>query len=301
MLNFFKKIKAAFSKTSALLGTKIRTLFSKPWDEKTLQELEKTLYEADLGPRVATEFTDHLKQFLQKQPKSSTEEILQEMERKALTFLTLETSPRPAASPQVFLILGVNGSGKTTSIAKLAKQFKAEGKTVLIAAGDTFRAAAIDQLTVWAQRLEIEMVSSQPGSDPAAVVFDALHAAKARNVDIVLIDTAGRLQNKTALMHELEKIKRICHKVIPGAPHETLLVLDSTVGQNGLDQAAVFNQFTPLTGIILTKVDGSAKGGVILAIYKELRIPVRWLGVGESADDLIPFEAESYVRTLFQD
>lgn len=170
---------------------------------------------------------------------------------------------------------------------------------MLIAAGDTFRAAAIDQLALWASRLGVEIVKGQPNSDPAAIVFDALQAAKARALDIVLIDTAGRLQNKTDLMHELEKIKRVCTKAVPGAPHETLLVLDATVGQNGVDQAKIFHQFTPLTGILLTKLDGSAKGGVALAIAKQLALPVRWLGVGEGAEDLIPFDPASYAKALF--
>src|SRR3989339_2157198 len=184
----------------------------------------------------------------------------------------------------------------TTSIAKLSSHFQKEGKKVLLGAGDTFRAAAIDQLTLWAEKLSLDIVKSKPGGDPSAVAFDAISAAKARSCDVVLLDTAGRLQNKTDLMQELEKIQRTCKKVSSKAPHETFLVLDATHGQNALDQAKTFHKFVPLTGIILTKLDGSAKGGIILSIYKELKIPIRWIGVGEGAEDLIPFEPESYVE-----
>ena len=201
--------------------------------------------------------------------------------------------------PYVFLIVGVNGSGKTTSIAKLAKHFQSEGKKVLLAAGDTFRAAAIEQLATWAERLQMDIIKSKPGSDPSAVAFDALTAAKARGFDVVFIDTAGRLQNKTDLMQELEKIRRVCSKVVPTAPHETLLVLDATTGQNAIDQAKVFHAVTPLNGIVLAKLDGSAKGGIILSIYQDLGIPVRWVGTGEKADDLEPFDPIAYADSLF--
>jgi len=300
MFKLFKKIKSALAKTRSFLGAKISALFGKPWNEETLERFEQTLYEADLGTACAAEFTESLRQFLKREPEAPSEQILKVLQQKALEILA--EPPKHVSkigSPQVFLIVGVNGSGKTTSIAKLAVHFQEEGKTVLLAAGDTFRAAAIDQIAIWADRLKLDIVKSKPGSDPSAVAFDALTAAKARGVDIVLIDTAGRLHNKTDLMHELEKIRRVCQKVIPEAPHETLLVLDATIGQNALDQARIFHQFTPLTGIILSKLDGSAKGGIILSIYKELGIPVRWVGVGESADDLIPFDPEEYVSGVF--
>jgi len=199
----------------------------------------------------------------------------------------------------VVLIVGVNGSGKTTSIAKLARKLQEEGESLLLAAGDTFRAAAIDQLATWAERLDIPLIKSTPGGDPAAVAFDAATAAKARGVDTLIIDTAGRLQNKTDLMHELEKVGRVIKKVIPDAPHETLLVLDATTGQNALDQAEVFNTFTPLSGIILSKLDGSAKGGIALSIYQKLGIPIEWVGVGETLDDLVPFDKDAYADALF--
>ena len=209
------------------------------------------------------------------------------------------THPTPG-HPLVYLIVGINGSGKTTSIAKLAHLFKKEGKKVLLAAGDTFRAGAIDQLTLWAEHLNIEIVKASPGSDPSSVAFDGLTAAKSRGADVILIDTAGRLQNKTDLMQELEKIRRVCNKVIPGAPHEIILVIDATIGQNGVEQAKIFNQFTPLTGILMAKLDGTAKGGIILPIYRELGVPIRFVGVGEKVDDLMPFDAVEYVSGLFE-
>lgn len=300
MFSLFKKIKETFQKTRSLLSLKIRALFAEPWNEETLDQLQQILYEADLGSRCASDFVDHLKLSLKKNPRASPDQILEIMRLKALDILA--APPKVGAGvghPLVFLVVGVNGSGKTTSIAKLAHLFQSEGKRVLLGAADTFRAAAIDQLSIWAERLNIGITKSQTGSDPAAVVFDTLSAAKARSVDVVLIDTAGRLQNKTDLMHELEKIKRTCNKVIPGAPHETILVLDATIGQNALDQAKTFNQFTPLSGILLSKLDSSAKGGIILSIYQELGIPIRWIGIGEKRDDLVPFKAEEYVAGLF--
>ena len=300
MFSLFKKIKMNFQKTHSLLSGKIRALFGKPWNEETFHELEQILYEADLGSQCVTLFVEHLKKFLKKNPGASTGEILDTMQNQALEILTAPPKVLPSGGdPLVFLIVGVNGSGKTTSIAKLAKQFQNAGKKVLLAAGDTFRAAAIEQLSTWAERLHLEIVKSKPGSDPAAVSFDALSAGKARGVDVILIDTAGRLQNKTDLMNELEKIQRTCQKVMPLAPHETILVLDATVGQNALDQAKIFNQFTPLTGILLAKLDGSAKGGIVLSIYQQLGIPIRWIGIGETPDDLTPFDPHEYVSELF--
>ncbi len=298
----FQKIKSALTKTRSLLGGKIRALFSKPWDEATFEELEEILYEADLGTMCVEEFVEYTKKLLRKNPQAGKEEILAGFRELALKILREPATIKPSASkeiPHVIMIVGVNGSGKTTSIAKLARKYQEEKKNVLLAAGDTFRAAAIEQLTTWAERLKCEIVKSQSGGDPAAVAFDALSSARAKKMDLVILDTAGRLQNKTELMKELEKVKRVCTKIIPDAPHETLLVVDATTGQNALDQAIVFNQFTPLTGIILAKLDGSAKGGIALAIYKTLGIPIRWIGVGEKMEDLLPFDAESYVNALF--
>lgn len=299
----FQKIKSALSKTRSFFGSRIKALFGKPWDDATFEELEQILYEAELGSACSADFLEHLKKFLRKNPEATSDQIISSIEERALEILNappkiLPKTPNPG-DPLVILIVGVNGSGKTTSIAKLAKALQSQGKKVLLAAGDTFRAAAIDQLEIWAQRLNIEIVKAKPGSDPSAVAFDALTAAKARGMDVVLIDTAGRLQNKTDLMKELEKMKRVSSKVIENAPHETLLVLDATIGQNAIDQATIFHEFTPLTGIILAKLDGSAKGGIILPIYQKLGLPVRWVGVGEQADDFLPFDLKSYVEGVF--
>ncbi len=309
MFNFLKtgyeKVKQALSKTRSLLSQRLKALFGKPWDDSTFDELEQILYESDLGSACAQDFVAHLRSALRTQPTNDIQQILSIIQAHALDIL--KAPPKITAAvpsegePLVILIVGVNGSGKTTSIAKLAKSFQADKKKVILAAGDTFRAAAIDQLSLWAERLNIDIVKSKPGSDPSAVAFDALTAAKTRRADVVIIDTAGRLQNKTDLMHELEKLRRVCTKVVPHSPHETLLVLDATTGQNAIDQAAVFNQFTPLTGLILAKLDGSAKGGIILSIYKQSGIPVRWIGTGEGADDFEPFDPKAYVDALFTD
>jgi fused signal recognition particle receptor len=204
-------------------------------------------------------------------------------------------------NPTVILVIGANGSGKTTSIAKLAHLFSSQKKSVLLAAADTFRAAAQEQLAIWANRLNIDIITSTYQADPAAVAFDAITAAKARGVDVLIIDTAGRLENKQHLMRELEKIKRSCHKALPGSPHEILLVLDATVGQNGVEQASSFHGSMGVTGLILTKLDGSAKGGVVIAIQKQLTLPVKFLGVGESLDALVPFDSKNFVHSMLFD
>lgn len=301
--NSYQKIKKALFKTQSLLSQRIRALFKGPRDDKIFDDLEKILYEADLGSTLSLEFVESVRRLLKHSPESSMEEILECMKKKALEILKKDSQVAPKipkeSQPLVILIVGVNGSGKTTSIAKLAKALQKEGKKVLLAAGDTFRAAAIDQLTLWADRIQVDIVKSKPGSDPSAVAFDALTAALARGSDVVLIDTAGRLQNKQDLMQELQKVQRVCNKVVPSSPHETFLVLDATSGQNAIDQATIFHQYTPLTGLILAKLDGTAKGGVILPIYDKLKIPVKWVGVGEGADDLMPFDPEAYAEALF--
>ncbi|NGX39238.1 MAG: Signal recognition particle receptor FtsY [Chlamydiae bacterium] len=300
----FSKIKKALSKTRDAISGRIRSLFQGPWEEESFDQLEQILFEADLGAACVSELIDATRDFLKKNREAGLDEVLNFLEQKSLEMLDLP--PRVAAKspqegdPRVILIVGVNGSGKTTSIAKYASHLKNEGEKVLLAAGDTFRAAAIDQLTTWAKRLDLPIISSTPGGDPAAVAFDAVTAAKARGINTLLIDTAGRLQNKTDLMRELEKITRVIQKVIPDAPHEILLVLDATTGQNAVDQAEVFHSFTPLTGIILAKLDGSAKGGIVMSIYQKLGIPVEWVGVGEQIDDLMPFDKKAYMEALFQ-
>lgn len=277
------------------LGQKIQALFSREIDESSYAHLEQLLYESDLGPAMATELVEKLRCHIRKNGNpDSTLPFLKEELQKIF-------SPIPQVllnSPHVILMIGVNGSGKTTSLAKLASHYQKLGKKVLIAAGDTFRAAAVEQLETWAKRVGVDLIKSQSHSDPSAVAFDALSAAKARNADIVLIDTAGRLQNKTDLMQELSKLRRICQKQIPDAPHETLLVLDATVGQNAIDQARTFHQFAPVTGIILTKLDGSAKGGIAIPIQKELKIPILWVGLGEGEEDLSPFDSNAYLNAL---
>ncbi len=297
MFKFLKKIASPFTRIGSRLGQKIRSLFSAKIDESSYEELERLFYEADLGASLSAELVEKVRSLLRKDPGMQSEQILQEIRSEILSYF-IPPSPLALSHPHVILIVGVNGSGKTTSVAKLASHFRKEGKKVLIAACDTFRAASVEQLERWAKAIGADLIKSQPNSDPSAVAFDALAAAKAREIDIVLIDTAGRLQTKTELMHELAKIRRICDKQIPGSPHETLLVLDATIGQNALDQAQAFHGFTPLTGIALTKLDGSAKGGIAVAIQKQLHIPILWVGVGEAAEDLQPFDAPTFIDAL---
>ncbi len=298
MFQFLKKIISPFTRIKSLLGQKIRSLFSRGADENSYEDLERLFYEADLGAELSAELVDHIRAFVKKNPDAAPEEILAHVKAQILSLFT-PAPPLSLQAPHVILIVGVNGSGKTTSLAKLAERYRNQNKQVLIAAGDTFRAAAIEQLEMWSQRIGVDLVKAQPKSDPSAVAFDALQAALARKSDVVLIDTAGRLQNKTDLMNELAKIRRVIQKQIPSAPHETLLVLDATVGQNAIDQAKTFHQFTPITGIVLTKLDGSAKGGIAAAIQKQLKIPVLWAGLGEGSGDLIPFDPDEYVNALF--
>lgn len=268
-------------------------------DEAFFEELEETLILADLGMNTALEAVEQLRQRVRKEKlrdqeevKAALREILAEMISVGDTSLNLSTTP------SVVLFIGVNGVGKTTSIGKLAHQLKGEGKRVLLCAADTFRAAAADQLEIWAERAGCELVRQHEGADPGAVLFDALQAAKARNVDVVLCDTAGRLHNKANLMAELTKLSRIIDRECPGAARETLLVLDATTGQNGLIQAKQFKEAAGITGIVLTKLDGTAKGGIAIAIAKELGVPVKYAGVGEGIDDLKPFDAAEFAQAL---
>lgn len=304
MLNFLKssynKVKSAFAKTGSLLGNKLRALFTNQIDSHTLEELEKLLYEADLGVKTATDLTNTIKELHAANPNMKGEDFIAALREEMIKILKTPSNEGASAkiSPYIILIVGVNGNGKTTSVAKLARKYQANDMKVLVAAADTFRAAAVEQLETWAERLKIDIVKGAAKSDPAAVVFDAVTAGKARHSDIIIIDTAGRLHTKTALMQELDKIKRSCKKIVPDSPHETLLVLDATTGQNAVDQAKIFHQYTPLSGIILTKLDGTAKGGIVISIQRELGIPVKYIGIGEGIEDLELFDAETYVDTL---
>lgn len=303
-MGFFDRLKQGLSKTRESLTAKIETaiLGYADIDDDLLDELEEILIMADVG--VAT--TDELMQAVRKGIRSKEIKApgdLKPFLEKEITALLLKggAGVRMAANgPTVILIVGVNGAGKTTTIGKLSAFYHYYGKKVMLAAADTFRAAAIDQLTIWGQRTEAEVICHEEGSDPAAVVFDAVKAAKARHMDILLVDTAGRLQTKANLMAELEKMNRIIAREIPGAPHETLLVLDATTGQNALSQAKLFTQAAPVTGVALTKLDGTAKGGVVIGIKAELNIPIKWIGVGEAVEDLRPFAAEEFAAALFE-
>lgn len=286
----FKFLKKSF------LGSKILSLFQKKVDAETLENLEELFYEADLG----VELTQELLEKVNKYHKEPPEKIIEKIKEHLIAAYDVKKETPINAKPHVIMLVGGNGNGKTTSVAKLAAAYQAQGKKVLVAAADTFRAAGVDQLDIWAKRVGCDVVKGKTGSDSASVVFDALNAAKARGHDLVIIDTAGRLPTKTALMDELAKMGRVTKKVIPEAPHETLLVLDATIGKNGLEQGAQFNKYTPLSGIILTKIDGTAKGGVVLSLQKELKIPVRYIGVGEGIEDLKPFNAKEFVEALFE-
>ena len=300
----YKKLKGILAKTGSLLGTKIRSLFQGGINEETLEQLEQLLYEADLGVETAMELTEKVRQLHRKQPYVNVEDLVAVVQ-KEITEILLQN---PAAfkeipeseEPMVIMIVGVNGNGKTTSVAKLANHLKSAGNKVLIAAADTFRAAAIEQLDIWAQRIGVEIVRGAPNSDPAAVAFDAVTAGKARGSNAIIIDTAGRLHTRSDLMQELEKIRRSCAKVHPNSPHATLLVLDATTGQNAIDQAKIFHQYTPISGLILTKLDGTSKGGVVVNIQRQLGIPVKFIGLGEGLEDLEPFEPESFASALFE-
>lgn len=306
VLNFLKagyeKVKEVLSRGQAFLGVKLRELFGKPINEETLEEIEKVLYEADIGPSLAGSLTELVRKEHLKNPKATPEDFLEVIRRAVILLLGNSSSSfkesKDSSLPTVLLIVGINGSGKTTTIAKLSQYLKSQGKSVMLGACDTFRAAAQEQLEIWAERAGVGIVKGKPGSDPAAVAFDAYQAAKSRGCNYLIIDTAGRLQNKTHLMQELEKIKRILGKNAADAPHETLLVIDANLGQNGIDQARVFHQFTPLTGIVLTKLDGSAKGGIVIAARQEIGVPVKFIGVGEGIDDLKPFDPESFASAL---
>src|ERR1035438_611312 len=298
-----ERLKAGIQKTRAGLMEKIEDAVSgrKEIDADVLEELEYALITADIGTRTTTEILEQIRQRVERHLVGDISELKQLIREHLLEVLQATDRPVPQVTepPAVIMVVGVNGAGKTTSIGKLTRRLQSEGRSVLLCAADTFRAAAIEQLEVWAERTGAGLIRQQPGSDPSAVLFDALQAAKARKVDYVIVDTAGRLHTKTNLMLELEKMRRTAAKVIPAAPHEVLLVLDATTGQNGLEQARKFTETSGVTGIVLAKLDGTAKGGIVIAISRELNLPIRYVGVGEQLDDLLPFEPENFVASLF--
>jgi fused signal recognition particle receptor len=301
---FFDRMKQAVTRTRENLSERIEEIvsFGKEIDRETLDDLEATLIGADLGTTTTREVLDKLREQADRKQIGNVDELKRLLRQELLNILNGSAKPVKAveAPPEVIVVVGVNGTGKTTTIGKLAALLRADGKNVLLCAADTFRAAAIEQLEIWGQRTGTEVVKTKPGGDPSAVLFDALQAAKARGTDYVIVDTAGRLHTKSNLMAELEKMQRTAQKIVPGAPHETLLVMDATTGQNGLQQARQFTQSAGVTGIVLTKLDGTAKGGVVVAIARELGLPVRYVGVGEKAGDLLPFDAETFATSLFE-
>ena len=297
-------MKQAVSRTRENLAERIEDVVSigKEIDRSTLDDLEATLIGADLGTTTTHEVLEKLRDKADRKQIKDVNELKRLLKEELLAILT-STASQPVTkvdgTPEVIIVVGVNGTGKTTTIGKLAQVFRAQGKTVLLCAADTFRAAAIEQLEIWGQRTGTEVIKTKAGGDPSAVLFDALQAATARQTDYVIVDTAGRLHTKQNLMLELEKMKRTAQRIVPGAPHETLLVMDATTGQNGLQQARQFTQSSGVTGIVLTKLDGTAKGGVVVAISRELGLPVRYVGVGEKAGDLLPFDPKEFVESLF--
>ncbi len=297
----FQKIKSALLKTSSKLALTLKSLFVRPFDQSLLDEIEQTLYEADLGSDTVEVLIERLKGYHIENPKASPQDYINCIKvacREILNTISYDP-PKISEVPYIILVCGVNGSGKTTSCAKLSKIFIDQKKKVLLGAADTFRAAAIEQLTIWAERIGIDIVKGKANGDPASVVFDTVSKAKNSQFDIAIIDTAGRLESKTHLMSELEKIYKTAKKVDPKAPHATYLVIDATTGQTAIDQIKTFHHYSPITGVILTKLDGTAKGGIILSIVKKFQIPVFYVGTGEKVDDMIPFDVEAYLEGLF--
>ncbi len=306
--SLLERLKASVAKTKAALAESVDNIFlgEKQIDFKVLKHLEGALLSADLGVKTTREILDAVKEKLDRNALSDAAQLKREIKSQVTRILQSpngaghQTAAASGASgPRVVFIVGVNGAGKTTSIGKLANRLRQQNLNVVLCAADTFRAAAIEQLEIWAKRNSVEVIKQKPGADPAAVVFDAVSAAKSRGADVVLVDTAGRLHTKSNLMAELEKMKRTAAKVIPGAPHDVLLVMDATTGQNGLAQAREFTGAVGVTGIVLTKLDGTAKGGIVVAISRELGLPIRFVGTGEQINDMVPFDAETYAASLF--
>jgi fused signal recognition particle receptor len=301
----FAKLKRGLFMTHTEIIEKVKESMTAdlPISQTAIDSLEEGLLGADVGAELTTSLIGRIEERVRNEKITSMDRLsaaLREETRNLIPRREAQTIDVTTAKPFVILVVGVNGTGKTTTIAKLAARWKSEGKSVLLGAADTFRAAAIEQLQMWADRVGVPMIKHKAGSDPGAVAHDTVTAAKSRNADVVLIDTAGRLHNKSHLMQELSKVRRVIEKEMPGAPHETLLVLDGTTGQNGVSQAAAFLEAAKITGIVVTKLDGTAKGGVILSIMRQFNIPVKFIGVGERADDLIPFDPTAYVDTLFE-
>ena len=298
-MSFFDKIRQGLTRTKQNIGHSFEQLFAGELDDDFYDLLEETLILSDMGVDTALEVSENLRKKAKEEKIKTAAEAREALKAILTEMLTVGSGELDMTNrPAVCLFIGVNGVGKTTTIGKVAARLKGEGKKILLCAGDTFRAAAADQLTIWAERAGVDIIKQHEGADPAAVVFDALSAAKARKADMVLVDTAGRLHNKQNLMNELNKISRVIQRELPDASRETLLVLDATTGQNGLIQARQFKESAGLTGVVLTKLDGTAKGGIVVAIAKELGVPVKFIGVGEGVDDLMPFEPENFVEAL---
>lgn len=296
--NSYNAIKNALKKTRSFFADRLTRLFSGKIDQAVLDELEELFYEADLGVSISHDLVEKTKKYVASHPDAKADEIIAFLREELTAVLATYDTSLATGAPLVILVVGVNGNGKTSSIAKLAKYFKQEGKKVLVAGGDTFRAGAQEQLAIWAERIGVDIVSANYKSDPAAVAYDAVSKAMSKNYDVLLVDTAGRLENKTHLMKELEKMRRSMQKHHAAAPQETLLVMDATVGQNGVEQAKAFHQSTPLTGIILTKLDGTAKGGTAFAITQALKVPIKFISLGEQVDDFALFEPATFVQAL---
>ena len=301
----FERMKQAVTRTRESLSEKIEAAvaFTKEIDREMLDTLEATLLSADLGNTTTQEVLKTLREKADRKQIQDGNELKRLLKEQLYAILTRNGNPpatRVEGVPEVILVVGVNGTGKTTTIGKLAHVLRADGKSVLLCAADTFRAAAIEQLEIWGQRSATEVIKTKQGGDPAAVLYDALQTAQSRKMDYVIVDTAGRLHTKTNLMAELDKMRRTAQRIIPSAPHEVLLVMDATTGQNGLQQARQFTDSSGVTGIVLTKLDGTAKGGVVVAIARELGLPVRYVGVGEKIGDLLPFDARAFVDSLLE-
>ncbi len=303
-MGFFDKLKVGLEKTRKGLTEKIEQLIVgyADIDDEFLDDLEAILLTADVGVKTTAQLLSDVRAGIKNKQIQSPEELKPFLQEKISAILMNgETAEPEVQPPMVIMVVGVNGVGKTTTIGKLGNYYREQGKTVMLAAGDTFRAAAIEQLEIWGGRIGAEVIKHTEGSDPAAVVFDAVQSAKARKVDVLIIDTAGRLHTKSNLMEELKKIYRIIGRELPGAPHSTLLVLDATTGQNAVNQAKLFGEAAAVSGLVLTKLDGTAKGGVVIAIKSELNVPVRWIGIGEGLQDLRPFDPAAFSQALFAD